>query len=99
MTHDPFRPRPGPAQAIYDAFQIEASKRKTRPGLTWIDLERGAVQSAANEQARQCGWPIPTAKAVELAECCACGHVDYGSKWAHYIVDHMRKEAAKAVLA
>lgn len=99
MSYDPFRPQPGPVQAIYDAFQSEAAKRKGRPGMTWIELERAAVHSAAREQARQCGWPEPGTAAVELAERCACGHVDYGSKWAHYIVDHMRKEAAKAVPA
>lgn len=96
---DPFRPQPGPVLAIYEAFQAEASKRKTRPGLTWLELERAAVYSATCEQARLCDWPIPDLAAVQFAERCARGHVDYGSKWSHYIVDHMKRSAAELAAA
>lgn len=92
---DPFRPREGAALAIYDAFQAEAAKRKTRPGLTWIETERDAVHAAAAEQARHHGWPAPSLQLIERAEISARGHCDYGSKWAHYIVDAMRREAAQ----
>jgi len=91
---DPFRPRTPEAAAIYDAFQAEASRRKQRPGLTWIENERQAVFQAACDQARLRGWPQPTLKAVETAERCACGHVDYGMKWALYLVESMKREAA-----
>lgn len=97
--YDPFRPQPGPAQAIYDAFQAEAAKRKTRPGLSWIETERAAVHSAATQQAQQCGWPAPSLEDVTRFESCAMGHVDYGSKWALYLVESMRNNAQKAIAA
>ncbi|WP_137917221.1 hypothetical protein [Hydrogenophaga sp. 2FB] len=95
--HDPFRPHGGPAQAIYDAFQNEAAKRKSRPGLTWIELERATVHSAATEQAMANGWSAPSIADVERFEACASGHTDYGSKWALYLVEFMRKNAQQAV--
>lgn len=89
-VYDPFRPSCSVERAIYEAFLAEASKRRERPGLTWIDLERVAVLEAACAQARLQGWPSPTLVEVKRAEMLARGHCDYGSKWARSIVDAMR---------
>ncbi len=93
---DPFRPRTPAAAAIYDAFQNEAAKRRSSPGLSWVELERTAVHRAACEQARLNGWPEPELQTIEAAERSAKGHIDYGMKWALYVVDSMRKAATPA---
>jgi hypothetical protein len=86
---DPFLPIHEPARTIYMAFKEEASKRKTRPGLEWIELERKAVHAAACMYARDRGLKEPTLEDVESAERYACGSVDYGAKWAHALARTM----------
>ena len=85
-----FRPRKGPAQAIYDAFRVEAAKRSGRPFEVWIEAEKRAVWSAARDAAQQAGLQVPTMADVEAAELMAQGHIDYGSKWACGVVEAMR---------
>lgn len=87
---DIFRPRSDPARRIYDAFQREAKKRPGRDLEEWQAREREAVLTAA-----RIDWPTLPMSVVEDAEKCACGHVDYGAKWAHGIVRAAlrRKEA------
>lgn len=88
---DVFRPRTGPAQAIYDAFRLEAQKRSGRAFEAWVAAERQAVWSAARDAAQQAGLPVPTMEEVERAEVMAQGHVDYGSKWAYGVVEAMHR--------
>lgn len=99
-SHDPFRPRGAVAAAIYDALLAETGKRKTRPGLTWIDLELNAVHAAVVEQARIHGWTAPTKERIQQIERSAMGHVDYASKWSHYVAEELvkinKQEAARA---
>lgn len=83
MQHDPFRPHRQPAQAIYDAFQLEATHRRQRKLDEWIRLEREAVFAAAGKYAEEHSLVKPTMLEIESAERYARGSVDYGSKWAH----------------
>ena len=94
---DIFRPRFEPAASIYDAFQAEAAKRKGRRAEEWIEAERGAVLRAACEQAQRLGLREPGWAEVVSAEACACGHVDYGAKWALGVADAMRMRNAPEV--
>lgn len=87
---DVFRPHCDPARTIYDAFQVEASKRKGVDVDDWILAERKAVWTAARDYAQQHGLRVPTMAEVEAAEDQACGHTDYGSKWAYGVVEKMR---------
>lgn len=100
QSHDPFRPRGAVAAAIYDALLAETGKRKTRPGLTWIELELDAVHAAVVEQARIHGWSAPTRERIQQIERSAMGHFDYASKWSHYVAEELLKinnhEAARA---
>lgn len=90
-THDVFRPHRQPAQAIYDAFQMEAEKRRGRSVEEWLKAERQAVLAAASQAAEQMGLAVPTMEQVILAEHCAMGHVNYGAKWAYGIAESMHK--------
>lgn len=85
---DIFRPNHEPARTIYDAFQDEASKRKDRKD--WIEKERERVWSTARDCAQQYGYKVPTMEEVQRAETLACGHTDYGAKWAYGIVAIMK---------
>lgn len=91
MQYDPFRPHGQPAQAIYDAFQAEASQRRKRTLDEWIRMEREAVHKAACQYAEQHGLAPPTVEAVEDAERYARGSVDYGAKWAYVVASHMAR--------
>ncbi len=77
---DLFRPHTQLAAAIYDAFQREAAKRKSR--AYWIEKERETVYLAACHNARQLGVREPTMDEVKQAEDASIGSADYGSKWA-----------------
>ena len=90
-TKDPFQPRHEPARTIYDAFQDEATKRPGRKD--WVKAERERVWSVARDYAQQHGLPVPTLAEVERAEQSACGHVDYGSKWAYGVAELLRRPA------
>lgn len=88
---DIFRPRSGPAQVIYDAFQAEAALRKGRSFQEWSTAETRAVLEASVMVARRDGLPEPDMQDVERAEVTASGHVDYALKWACGMVEVMHK--------
>ncbi len=92
MTSDIFRPYYEPARTLYDAFQKEASKRGSRSVEEWQSAERLVVWSAARDYAQQNGLHVPTMAEVERVENCACGHVDYGAKWAYGISEIITKQ-------
>ena len=80
---DLFRPTTQPAQRIYDAFQDEASKRDGRSVRQWMDCELHRVWEEAKNYAQENDLIPPTSQDVIRAEQSACGHVDYGAKWAY----------------
>lgn len=82
MSDDVFRPRGVVAQAIYDAFRAEAKKRDGRPHSAWVEAERYAVWSAARDEAKKIGAPVPTMRDVIREDLIAMGHSDYGARWA-----------------
>jgi len=84
---DVFRPPFQPARRLYDAFQRQARNRDH--DSEWQEHEAEAVWREASEYARMRGLQEPTLQQVKLASEYACGHVDYGSKWAIKIVDLM----------
>lgn len=89
---DHFRPRNSPAREIYDAFQEESKNRADRSTIDWILAEREAVWKAARDYALKHKLTVPTIKDIEQAELSACGHTDYGAKWAYGISEIMLKE-------
>ncbi|MCW0399330.1 hypothetical protein NB700_001886 [Xanthomonas sacchari] len=97
--YDPFRPRSEPATSIYDAFQAEAAKRKSRSVEEWIAAEREAVYRAATVAFKDAGLPAPTLEEVESAERYACGSIDYGSKWSYTLISLVRKRMTPNELA
>jgi hypothetical protein len=90
---DVFRPSSEPARTLYDTFQSEALKRGGRSPDEWIAAERQAVYAAACRIAQETGLKTPTLDEVMRAERSACGHVDYGSKWAYGVSSVMREGA------
>lgn len=92
--HDIFRPRHQPAQMLYDAFQAEASKRKSRSVTNWMDAELQAVWRASDDYARQHGLQVPTLAQVAAAERYASGSADYGAKWAYQVAAVMKSATA-----
>ncbi|MGE0769866.1 MAG: hypothetical protein AB7L90_25790 [Hyphomicrobiaceae bacterium] len=82
---DIFRPSRDPARSIYDAFQAEATHRIQRPWPDCHEAEVAAVWRAARDYAQQHGLRVPTLAEVRRVERSASGHIDYGSKWAHYV--------------
>lgn len=89
--HDIFQPRHEPARSIYEAFRKESEKRRGREPEVWIAAEREAVLQEAVRQAEKLGLRAPTEQEVMQAEVSACGHVDYGSKWALRVAEAMRQ--------
>jgi hypothetical protein len=87
---DIFRPSHEPARTIYDAFQDEAKKRKDQ--ADWIEKERQRVWAASRDCSQMYGLKVLTLEDVRRAENLACGHTDYGAKWAYGIVAMMRGE-------
>lgn len=90
---DIFRPTSEPARTIYDAFQDEATKREQREPDEWMSAEIHRVWRTATAEAIKRQLRPPTLDDVQRAERSACGHVDYGSKWAYGVVAAMRREA------
>lgn len=89
-----FRPTCGPEASIYDAFQSEASLRPGRSFEEWHRAEVAAVLRASVEAAELYGLRPPTRDDIQRSERLACGHVDYGAKWAIYVVQVMRSSRA-----
>ncbi len=94
---DFFRPTSEPARSIYDAFVAESAKRKGKPLEDWIAGERMAVLNAAVVAAQRLGLRAPTIAEVELSERCACGHSDYGAKWAYGVARAMHSSTTQSV--
>lgn len=92
--YDPFRPRHEPARSIYETFQAEATHRRQREVDVWIRAERDAVHGTAARLAQNYGLRPPSIEEVEEAERRARGHIDYGMKWALYVVEAMRRPDA-----
>lgn len=91
--HDVFQPHHEPAHSIYEAFQKEAMKRKSRSVEEWMKAERDAVFREAAHQAQKRGMRVPTMDEIAAAERYAMGSVDYGAKWAYSVVEAMRKSS------
>jgi hypothetical protein len=91
VVKDFFRPRTEPARSLYDAFQEEAKKRKGRSFEEWNRAEINAVWYAARDYAQQHGLRIPYLDEVVSEERSACGHIDYGMKWAYGVAAAMRQ--------
>lgn len=89
--YDPFRPRREPARSIYEAFQADAAHRRLREVEVWIREELDVVHNTAVRLAPSYGLRPPSIAEVEAAERRARGHVDYGLKWALYVVEAMRR--------
>ncbi len=89
--YDPFRPRHEPARSIYEAFQEEAAHRRHREVHVWIRAERDVVHNTAVRLAPTYDLRPPSIGEVEAAERRARGHIDYGMKWALYVVEAMRR--------
>lgn len=75
--------------ALKVALIAEAELRRGRTFEEWSKAEAMAVWAAARDFAQQHGLPVPTLDDVERLERHACGHTDYVSKWALYIVELM----------
>ena len=86
---DVFRPRDPLMASIYDVFQETAKHRECHP-YEWIERERQAVFKEAVRIAKENDLRVPTIDIIERYESNACGHVDYGKKWAMGIVEWMR---------
>ena len=82
---DVFRPTRQPARRIYDAFQDEATKRDSRSVGEWQDCELQRVWREARDYAQENELTAPTLADIAAAEQSACGHVDYGAKWAYRV--------------
>lgn len=93
-NRDHFRPRQEPALAIYDAFQLEAAKRKESRVEVWIEAELQAVFEAAKLAAGRHGLRAPSIEDIKNAEIYARGSIDYGAKWAYQVVAAMRRPGA-----
>lgn len=83
FQRDVFRPRMEPHRSIYDAFQAEARKRKSRSVKEWTEAEMSAVYQAALAAAADQKFKLkqPTMDAVRRSELYARGSADYGLKW------------------
>ena len=74
---------------LYDAFQKEARKRRSRSTEEWMLLECLAVWEAARDYAQQHGLRVLTLNEVKQEEGPARGHIDYGAKWAYGVARSM----------
>lgn len=88
---DIFRPRTEPARRIYNAFQDEAANRKGRSFEVWSRKERDRVWYEAREYALDHNKPIISMEQIEEEERSACGHIDYGYKWASRVAEILTK--------
>lgn len=88
---DIFKPRQEPARSIYQAFQLEAGKRRGRSIEEWIAAEEDAVLGEGVIQAVSHGLKPPTLEDVVQARRYAIGSIDYGAKWAYCLVATMRR--------
>lgn len=75
--------------ALHAALDAEASMRSGRSFEEWSKAEAQAVWGAARDFAQQHGLRVPLLADVVRVERHACGHSDYGSKWALYVTELM----------
>lgn len=92
FQRDVFRPRMEPHRSIYDAFQAEAAKRKSRSVEEWIQAEINAVHQAALAASSDPRFKLkaPTMDMVRSAEIYARGSADYGLKWTCQLIRSMQ---------
>ena len=77
------------------AFESEAQHRASREGLEWIELERRVMTLEVLDELRYLGLsPVGVREEVARAEQSACGHIDYGKKWAIGCADIVLKRFA-----
>lgn len=75
--------------AILVAFRAEQLKRTSR-NLDWIENERQVVADAATAWAESNHYDVVvTARDVERIEVLAVGHIDYTTKLALYVAEHV----------
>ncbi|MDY0748992.1 hypothetical protein SNE35_31125 [Paucibacter sp. R3-3] len=82
-------------QTLKTVLVEEAAKRPGRTVEQWTTAEVNAMWAAARDFAEQHGLRVPLLADVVRVERQACGHCDYGSKWALYVTGLMM--AAKPV--
>lgn len=75
--------------ALHAALTAEAALRRGRSFEEWSMAEAQAVWNAARDFAQQHDLRVPLLAEVVRVERQACGHCDYGSKWALYVVQLM----------
>lgn len=75
--------------AIRLSLSVESAKRKGRDFSDWGPAEAHAVWKTARDFAQQHGLRIPLLAEVVQVEKSACGHSDYGAKWALYVAEKM----------
>lgn len=75
-------------RALLDALRDEMAHRHRSTGLEWVDRERWAITLAAQQWAEaRSGLRRVDVDDVERIEHRACGHVDYASKLALYVME------------
>lgn len=79
----------GCIEALKAALAAEASQRRGRTFDEWSRAEAQALWTAARDFAQQHGLQVPLLADVVRVERQACGHSDYGSKWALYVTELM----------
>jgi hypothetical protein len=91
--NDIFRPHSEPARTLYDAFQNAAKERELRED--WLEYELQRVYDAAVGYAKAHNLHAPSIQEVMDAETSACGHTDYGAKWAYRLEEIMNKKLSQ----
>lgn len=76
-------------EEIHIALVKEAKKRSGRSFEEWSRAEADVVWQSACSIARRNGLASPVLSEVVRVERLACGHVDYGQKWALYVAEIM----------
>lgn len=82
-----YRQKMAGIDAVKSALIAEAAFRKGRSFTEWSKAEAKAVWCATRDFAQQHGLRVPELAEVVSVEGQACGHSDYGSKWALYAVE------------
>lgn len=77
----------GCIETLKAALNAEASQRRGRTFDEWSSAEAQALWTAARDFAQQHGLRVPLLADVVRVERQACGHSDYGSKWALYVTE------------
>ena len=89
-SYDPFRPHGEVAGRLYDAFHVEAAKRKTKSVQQWIADEPKAMHAQCLVIAQERGLRLLSLEDVLRCERTAMGHVDYASKWSIRLANEMQ---------